>query len=264
MGAALDRLHSAPFDEFIALRRELAAALRGQGDAPSARLIAAVGKPTRTAWGLNQLAHKRAELLQALFEARDAAASAQRRGDAGQIRETVRVYRDRVAGVVGAVRQLLADAGMDLTAAQARRVAETLQATATEDPDARATLLAGRLTEDVGVDDPFAGIEVDATGIRERAKQPRNESAPRERDAARASAREREAQRKEQARQIEEARARVAALEEEARDARATARQAEVAATRAQSEAERARLRVADVEARCARAREELRIKTRS
>jgi hypothetical protein len=258
---ALDRLYSGPLDQFTALRGELAAALRATGEVEASRLVAAAAKPTRTAWGLNQVARKRADLLRALFKARDAAAAAQKGGDAAQIRATVREYRDHAAEVVGAVRQALADAGVELTPAQARRIGETLQAASAEGPDARARLLAGRLAQDVDVEDPFAGIEA-GSGRRSRPQeQPRKDAVPRERGGAAAKAREREAQRQreDRTRRTEEARAGVAALGEEIREARATARRAEVAAMRAQTEAEQARRRVTDLEARWTRAREELR-----
>jgi hypothetical protein len=257
---ALDRLYSAPLDQFTALRRELSAALRASGDAETSRVVAAAAKPTRTVWGLNQVARQRAELLRALFKARDAAAEAQRGAEAAQIRATVREYRDRAAEVVGAVRQALADAGVELTPAQARRIGETLQAASAEGPDARARLLAGRLAQDVDVD-PFAGIEAGSTRRSRSTEPPRKDALPREREGAEAKAREREAQRQreERTRRTEEARARIAALGEEVREARAAARRAEVAAMRAQNDAEQARRHAADVEARWTRAREEQR-----
>src|SRR3984957_9225521 len=153
---ALDRLYAAPLDAFIALRRELAASLRVKGDAEAAtasREVAAATKPSRTAWALNQVAHQRPELVRAMLEARDAAASTQKRGEGDSIRVAVREYRSRMTEVTHAARDVLAAAGFGVTASQLRRMGETLAAASVEGSEARAQLAAGRLTVDVGLED---------------------------------------------------------------------------------------------------------------
>ena len=246
LATALDRLYSAPFDQFVAVRREIVEALRGSGDASTSRLVAAAAKPTRTAWALNQVARGQPELLRAVFSARHAAAASQHARDAAQIRETARDYRERVAQVVRAVRDLLAGQGVDLTVAQARRVGETLQAAAADESGVRRELVAGTLRRDIDSMDPFAGIEVGAS------RSPRQAEEPRAKPAEKPGNEER-------ARAVAGARKRVSELELEARDARAKARDAEVAATRTQRLAEQARRGVGEADERLARARDELR-----
>jgi hypothetical protein len=241
---ALDRLYGAPLEQFVALRRELGAALRVAGELPASRLVATATKPTRTAWALNQVARRQPELLHALFDARDAAAAAQKQGDAEQVRTTVREYRTRLAGAVRAARDVLGEVGVEANAGQSRRIGESLQAASAGGVDARSKLLAGRLAQDVDVEDPFGGLEVGATTAR-RSPEPHrpDDSASRKREAAAQDARERALQREraERERAIKEGRLHVMSLEEKARDARALAREAEVAAGRAQSAAEKAR-----------------------
>jgi hypothetical protein len=259
---AIDRLYAAPLEGFVPLRTALANELRAS-DPAAARLVAGAPKPTRTAWALNQVARREPSLLSALFESRDEAAKAQKRGDAARMLEASRLYRDALNAVVHAARAVLSSAGVEMSTAQARRMAETLQAMAAEPGSHRAQLVAGRLVRDVPIEDPFAGLEpgprtaktpvaqTDRGGEDAIRKAHANEQRRRAEEEARA-------QRKAQA-ELEAARSRVAALEEEAREARAAARQAENEAARAQAAAERARAKASDVEDRLRRAKEALR-----
>jgi hypothetical protein len=258
VSAALDRLYGARLDEFIALRRDLAAALRKGGNAPASRLVAAASKPSRTAWALNQVARRRPEILVAVLDARTKAVAAQKDGTSEAVRATARAYRDEVARAVRAAAEILQQAGVDLPAIQARRLGSTVQALAGEEADGRAKLLGGRLVADIEVDDPFAGLEVGLDRERRTVEAPvrddvaerRVARAARATQAAAEAARERagERERERKAQELEKARDRLRALEQEASEARATARQAEVAATRAQADADRARRAVEAVE----------------
>ena len=274
---ALDRLYAAPLDAFVPLRRELVASVRVKGDplaAKAAREVAAAPKPTRTAWALDQVAHRHPELVRAMLEARDAAAATQKRGEGDAIRTAVRDYRAHMTEVAHAARDALTAAGFGVTAAQLRRMSETLATASVEGSEARARLAAGRLTEDVGLEDPFAGIEAApqrapkserdppvtlaapptaAATAREKADAVAAEKAR----AAAAQAVAREKAKHEAARKL--AQERLDALEEEARAARAEARRRETAALRAQDEADRARRALEEVESRLGTAREALR-----
>jgi hypothetical protein len=248
---ALDRLYAAPLDGFVALRRELAAGLRAAGDVAASAEVAAAKKPSRTAWALNQVARRRPELLRAAFDAHGAAAKAQSHGDAESMRETVRGFRDALGDVAKESGQIAADAGVPLSATQVRQLGETVRAAI--GGASRDLLLAGRLSEDSDVEDPFAGL--DAAPGRGGPRRTPTPGPPVENAATKA--REREAQRAREAaeRAAEEARARIQALEQEARDARAAVREAEIAARRAEAEADRARRAAADAEERLSKAR---------
>jgi hypothetical protein len=243
---ALDRLYAATLDEFMSLRGQLVAELRAAGEAATARQVAGVAKPARTAWALNQVARREPELLQAVMKAWATANEAQKRGDAAALRETARAYREWVAAVVKAARDVLAEAGMEATAIQMRRMGETLQAASAEDSPTRARLLAGRLEKDADVQDPLAGLEA-GPGAGAKTKDDRRAA-----QAAQEAAQEKE-------RAITAARKQVDSLEKAAAKARAAAREAEVNADRARDEADRARRAVGEAEARVVQATTELR-----
>ena len=274
--AALDRLYAAPLDGFVAVRRELAGQLKAGGDVAASRLVGALAKPSRTAWALNQVARKRPALVQAALDAHVTAQAVQKGGDAEAMRASARAYRDRVTEVIALATQLVHEDGSELASAQGRRIGATLQAVATGgDPGLREALVKGQLVGDVDVEDPFAGLELGpraehdgprgtraapATAARSLPHEPSARHGATDSAAARAGAdaaarqaAERERQARAQEREVK--RARLAALETEAKEARASAREAEVTATRAQSEAERARRAVEAIEKRIEEAR---------
>jgi chromosome segregation ATPase len=251
---AIDALYAAPFDRFVALRGELAARLRAAGDASGAKTIGKAIKPSRTAWALNQVARGQPALVAAVALARDAATAAQKSGDAHEIRDRTRRYREAVADAVRAVRSILEADGVSLSGAQARRVGETLQALAADDAG-RETLTAGRLTHDVEVDDPFAGLDVGPPARHARADPPAREETssrrPDERTSRQAPENARDAQnarnaraeaerlrrdreRADHERALEEARARIAALERSVAEARSAVAEASRALAAAQ------------------------------
>jgi hypothetical protein len=155
---ALDALYAAPFDRFVALRIELARGLRSGGDPAGARAVAAAAKPTRTAWALNHVARRSPAVMNAVVDAWKVASTAPLRREGVDLVDAARRYREAVAEVVREARAALAPDGVSLSPAQVRRMAETLQALV-RDETARAELLHGRLTRDVAVEDPFAGLE---------------------------------------------------------------------------------------------------------
>jgi hypothetical protein len=273
-----DRLYAAPLDGFVPLRRELAVALRAAGDPASSRIVAAMAKPSRTAWALNQVARKRPDLVKNALDGYASAQAAQKDGEGEAMRASARLYRDRVAEVIDAASAFVREDGSELGPAQGRRIGATLQAIASGgDAALREGLVRGRLVADVDVDDPFAGLEVPLDGPDRKAQRAVKEaehrsrhspspgpshgsghrSVPDEVAAARARAAERE--RAARAQEVEKKRARIAALEAEAKEARASAREAEVVAGRAQAEAERARRAVEALDKRLDEARRELR-----
>jgi len=64
---AADELYAGPLDRFVERRRALARALRDAGDAPGSRQVAAMTKPSMTAWAVNQLWWVHRDALDALF-----------------------------------------------------------------------------------------------------------------------------------------------------------------------------------------------------
>ncbi len=192
---ALDVLYAAPFDDFVAVRKKLAADLRAAGDLAMSREVSIAKKPSRTAWAMNQLVRKSPDVLRAAFEAFDTAARAQSSGDADAMRETARAFRERVNGVVMQCERLLVDAGAALNAAQARRLTETIRADISGGAQSRERLLSGWLTEDAEVEDPFAGLEASVgAGARQQegGERKREHDRPGDREHEREHGRERE------------------------------------------------------------------------
>ena len=250
--AALDELYGAPFDGFVETRRELAAGLRSGGDVASSRVVAAASKPTRSAWAINQVVRRNPERIRDVMAAWDEAAAAQGEGDAAGVRARAREFRARIADVTQLARSILEQSGSSLSALQARRLGETLQAAAGGGDALRARLSTGRLVEDIEAQEPFAGIVAPADP---RPARGLGASKPNDDDARQRRA---EQERRARARAVDAARARVDVLDGEVKAARERAREAEIVALRAQGDAERARRAVVDAESRLASARAEL------
>ena len=89
--AYVERLYAAPLERFTAVRKELASELRAKGDKEGATALAAMRKPSRSAWALGEVARRHPAEMRALLRATDEARDAQdarreetrRRGDAG-------------------------------------------------------------------------------------------------------------------------------------------------------------------------------------
>jgi hypothetical protein len=255
LSRALGELYGAPFDNFVAFRREIVARLRAAGDVTAARSLSAAGKPTRTAWALNQMARRRPDLLATIVETWKEAAAAPKSADAGTIRETARHYREAVADAVREARAILASDAVSLSALQVRRMSETLQALASDDVE-RKRLIGGHLTHDVAVEDPFAGLEI---GARSGPAGPTLIDLP-SRRADEETARERVADRVREARQraIDDASARIATLEVSISGARQVAADAESVLAEARAGSDKAHAAVKDLERELARARAHL------
>jgi hypothetical protein len=134
---AADELYAASADAFIERRRDLARLLREAGDAEGAGHVAALPKPSISAWAVNQLWWSHREAFEGLF----AAAKALRDAPAARraFEAKLRVLRDRA-------RDTLATAGHTASVALLRRVTTSLHALAVNGsfaPDA-----AGRLVHD--------------------------------------------------------------------------------------------------------------------
>ncbi len=240
LAPSLERLYAVPLEEFLALRKQLAAELRASGDVAASKAIAAAPKPTRTAWALNQVSRRQPELPRALLRARDLA-FAPASGEADGVRQASRDYRERLGDIVRAARQLLSEGGTELNANQARRMTETLQAACSEEGEARTQLLGGTLARDLEADDPLAMLAASGAGPTRRGRDPA---------VARRQEEERQ-QREHRTQAVAAARAKVAELEGLAREALARLRTA-------QTEAERARRATDEADARLAEAREKL------
>lgn len=140
---AVAELYGAAPHEFISRRGELAAQARAAGDAPAARQIAALRKPTQSAWVLNQLARADPDGITELTALGSDLRAAQRSLDGAAIRDLSARRRALVARLT---RQALAAAGQQAPPAALRDEVTMTLAAALADPAVAAGLEAGALS----------------------------------------------------------------------------------------------------------------------
>src|ERR1022692_1329686 len=140
--AAAGELYSADPEEFIERRGVLAAEARAAGESSAAKRIAALRKPTRSAWVLNQLARSDPDVTGQL----DALGEELRTAQGSLAGAVIRQLSLRRRELVGALaRQAFAVCGLDTPPAALRdEVTATLSA-ALADPQVAEQLRAGTL-----------------------------------------------------------------------------------------------------------------------
>ena len=136
---AVAELYQAAHEGFVPERKRLAAELKAAGDKPGATRLLKLGRPTLSAWAVNQLWWQSRDSFEQLF----AAAARLRAGDqagAADRRDAVTVMKAKAASI-------LVQAGHALNEATLRRVTTTLSALAAAggfEPDAPGALSADR------------------------------------------------------------------------------------------------------------------------
>jgi hypothetical protein len=144
----LDDLYSAPLDEFIKRRNDLATRLGKGGDRDSANRIKQQRKPSVSAWIVNQLARSREVDIRRLIKAGESLQRVQAEAMAGSLPKGFVEARQEETTAV----KLLLDAAEELmpsaSATTLDRIATTLRSAASS-PDGRSLLKQGRLTQDV-------------------------------------------------------------------------------------------------------------------
>ncbi|MGH9138680.1 MAG: hypothetical protein ACRD0G_16825, partial [Acidimicrobiales bacterium] len=105
--APLQELLAAPFDEFVAARKELAKRLKADGDNEAAAWVTGVRKPARLVWALDQLAREQGDNLERYVRAAASLQTAQRAGDGEGIRNATHGLRDAAGRLAQAVAERL-------------------------------------------------------------------------------------------------------------------------------------------------------------
>ena len=142
LAEAVAALYSSDPDNFVERRGALAAQARAAGQAPVARKIAALRKPTRSAWVVNQLARAAPGAAAELLTLGDELRAAQKSLDGEAIRDLSLRRRQTIDALT---RQAFLVSGQHAPAAALRdEVAATLGA-ALADPDVAEQLAAGTL-----------------------------------------------------------------------------------------------------------------------
>ena len=148
-------LYRLPPGEFVAARDQLARQLRAAGDREAARRVAALRRPSISAWAANQLARAAPHAMAELLEVGADLAKAQRDALAGppgaarRLRAASAQLRAAISRLTQRAETLLARAGHAATDATLDRLAATLRAAATADQATRASLAEGRLPGDL-------------------------------------------------------------------------------------------------------------------
>ena len=153
---AVDELYSCDPDEFMARRTSLAAEARQSGDAPVAKQIAGLRKPTRSAWIVNQLVRSRSGVTAELADLGDELRAAERALDGGRIRALSVRRRQLIDALVRQAFQVSAQRSPSATLRD--EVIATLGA-AVADPQVAEQLQAGTLLRPARWD----GFGADAT-----------------------------------------------------------------------------------------------------
>jgi hypothetical protein len=129
---ALAELYRAPFDQFVAERKRLAAELKANGDSAGASRLAAVTRPPISAWAVNQLFWQDRKTFDDLFK------TAERLRDAALDPRATDAHRDVITKLKNRAAKLLTGAGKSAGESTLRRVTSTLTALAaigSFDPD---------------------------------------------------------------------------------------------------------------------------------
>jgi hypothetical protein len=141
-------LYEAPPDGFVAGRAAAIAEAKQAGDKETAKRLAALRKPTVSAWLVNLLALRRPELIDELVELSTALRAAQRSLQGEQLRELSTQRRQVVSALVNAAQKLAVEEDPGLRSAKLpmAEVEATLTAALAE-PDIAEQVRSGRLVK---------------------------------------------------------------------------------------------------------------------
>lgn len=225
--AVSDELYGLPEKEFTAARTGYEKQAKQAGDTELAARIHALGKPTVTAWLVNQLAREHHEELQPLLELGADLQEATRTLDGEQLRQLSRQQHELVSALVQQGRQLARAAGRKISEDTARGLEETLRA-ALADKHAAELLLAGRLTQPLH-SDGFPQTSEPGVAVATQPRTPRPTAEPSDRLAEK---------RQQAGRLVAEAERAVVEAEQAHGEAQAELTRAEAAATEVETQIE--------------------------
>ena len=232
--AAADELYAADLDSFTERRKELAAGARAAGEPAVAKEIAALRKPTRSAWAVNRLVRADPTVPERLATLAGDLRAAEAALDGHRIRELSQARRELVDALV---RQALDMTGESVPLAALQEEATIIFGAALADPQVAAQLAAGTLVraeQRAGFGPGFPALTLAPSPAPRPARQAAAPArAPAAERAASPEAREAAAEAKAQARAE-------AAAEAKKRAAEAAAAEAERERRRALAEAEQA------------------------
>jgi hypothetical protein len=142
---AVTALYQASVESFVSERKRLAGELKAGGDKTGAAKLAKLGRPTLSAWAVNQLWWHARDAFEALFETAERIRGGELAAQAP--------HREALANLRGRAARMLTDGGHNANEATLRRVTTTLSALAAAggfSPDAPGALAEDR--EPLGFD----------------------------------------------------------------------------------------------------------------
>jgi hypothetical protein len=259
----IDQLYSAPLNEFVERRNELARSLRKDGDRGASDEVKRLRKPTLPAWTVNQLARREKMRLRGLLTAGERLRKAHQELLSGGSPEALQQGRDgerrAIAELTGAAGALLEEAGHPTSEATLERVSETLHAAVVDESLGR-RVREGRLDKEeqitgFGFDTlPAAPAATPARTTRSRKRSTKQDQPAQEKRAEARKARELEAAQVKHRQAEESLRAVRRAVKDAERAVKSQARELE----RAERVLSSSRADVADAERRVAEARRSL------
>jgi len=143
-----DELYALKPDGFAAARDEQVREARAGGHKELARELAALRRPTQSAWLVNRLWRDQHEVMEQLFELSDELSRAQARASGDQLRMLTTQRRAIESALMGRARELAQEAAMNLSPEMEREVQETLSA-ALAQPAAADEVRGGRLVKPI-------------------------------------------------------------------------------------------------------------------
>jgi hypothetical protein len=177
-GRDIADLYAVPPADFVRARNSVAARLRKAGRSEEAGEVQRLRKPSPALWAVNRLAGEAPGELTDLVKAVERLQGAQLKAGPGLAEATTR-QRTALEQLVTRARGLLTGAGLAATPAVLGKVSATIVG-AVVDPQARADLQRGRLTEE------RSAPGFDAFGLRPVLREPRRDrAAPRDGEAVR-------------------------------------------------------------------------------
>jgi hypothetical protein len=144
LAALTDELYAVPPGDFVAARKDAVASARADGDKPTASALAALKKPTVSAWLGNLLVRTRPDDIEAALELGDRMRDATIAGDRDALRALAARRAQLLTQLVDHARALADEHGQATTAETQRELESTITAAAI-DPDAAELLRSGHL-----------------------------------------------------------------------------------------------------------------------
>jgi hypothetical protein len=144
--AIADELYALRPDEFAGARDARVKEVRASGNAPLARELAQLRKPTQSAWLINLLWRDQQDVVEQFLELGGELLRAQAEASGPELRRLTTQRRELEAGLIRHARSLAEQAGVSVSASMEREAQETLSA-ALARPEVADEVRSGRLVK---------------------------------------------------------------------------------------------------------------------